>query len=423
MQSSGGVRLLAVSTAAISLTFVAPAFGTDSTPAPSTDSSNASQTIDVTSDDTHAQSTRSYARWPGKTISIRIALSGLKKEAAKRAIKDWNSANLKIKFKITTKKNSQVVIVEKKRVPCGGSACGDLGYIRGRQSKVTMTAGYKPSIYDAPIYSALVAHELGHILGLSHSSKDTQLMYPYINHVVKLTETGACRFYNTEDLKRVKKMYGGKGTMAVKSSCRFAPAAGKVSGLKITRDETTVRLSWNAASNASAYSVVRSSANGTCPANPRSGTRLDLNGRTAFDYSLTEGKRYCYRVFSYNKEGYLNPSGVSLSYLAKTSAPAAPTGAVLAVDTENSNDWYAAYNVSGVTDMTRYAAKAGSCATAPADSIYLNTGYPELTIDRYEMSGNVCVRFWNARTNFNGDDTLSSPVDRWITVAPAPSWD
>lgn len=53
------------------------------------------------------------------------------------------------------------------------------------------------------LFRAVCAHEIGHLLGLGHSSFETALMYPYYNTHVEVPQI-------IDDIPRIQKLYGKK---------------------------------------------------------------------------------------------------------------------------------------------------------------------------------------------------------------------
>lgn len=169
-----------------------------------------------------------YARvrkWPGRTITYFDA--SLDKQAVKKAVKLWNRSGVDMTFKkIKSKKKAQLVIRNSKNVPRGcGTGLATLGYTGRYQAFVNILHGPDSAGQTCawPGQTLVVAHELGHVLGLQHDDSRCSLMNTYhVNGVAQgqcvdgdpygFPSPGHwnCRVLQKVDLKRAERMYGGR---------------------------------------------------------------------------------------------------------------------------------------------------------------------------------------------------------------------
>jgi hypothetical protein len=170
-------------------------------------------------------------------------------EAVKLAVQAWNSSGLRIRFvKVRTARKARLVIQNTRRVPSGcGSGYGTLGYPGpGRKAHVSILHGTDADGQGCawPGQTLVVAHELGHVLGLDHDMSGCSLMNTsHTNGVapslclgddVEAAKPGRwrCRVLEKVDLKKVKRLYGGKPRVREPEWCDAIdriPATGVVS--------------------------------------------------------------------------------------------------------------------------------------------------------------------------------------------------
>ncbi|MDR7255366.1 hypothetical protein J2X46_004368 [Nocardioides sp. BE266] len=169
-------------------------------------------------------------------------------DAVKLAVQIWNSSGLKIRFKkVRSVRKARLVIQNTKRVPSGcGSGYGTLGYPGpGRKAYVSILHGTDADGQGCawPGQTLVVAHELGHVLGLDHTMSGCSLMNTsHTNGVAPSLCLGRnideskpgrwrCRVLEKVDLKRVRKIYGGTPKLRVPEWCdaiERIPATGAV---------------------------------------------------------------------------------------------------------------------------------------------------------------------------------------------------
>lgn len=171
----------------------------------------------------------SVPTWPGRTISYHDASRD--KVAVRRAVMAWNRSGLRIRFvRARSARTAQVVIRNTRDVPAGcGTGTASLGYVgRGRKAYVNILNDPRPKRQGCSQagQTLVVAHELGHVLGLRHvPTRRCSLMNPA--HVDGVAPAGCfgpfetanlrarlgtwrCRILEPFDVRRAIGMYGGR---------------------------------------------------------------------------------------------------------------------------------------------------------------------------------------------------------------------
>ena len=184
--------------------------------------------------------------WPKGRITY--VDKSLDPEAVKAAVRAWNTSGLDVKFvKVSSARKARLVIKNTKRVPAGcGTGYGTLGYPGpGRKATVSILHGSDADGQKCawPGQTLVVAHELGHVLGLDHTMSGCSLMNTsHTNGVAPSLCVGddinevkpgrwRCRLIEKVDLKRAKRIYGGKPRLAETEWCDAIdriPATGAV---------------------------------------------------------------------------------------------------------------------------------------------------------------------------------------------------
>ena len=195
-----------------------------------------------------------YARvrkWPGKRITYFDASKD--PEAVKKAVWLWNHSGIKMTFaKVKSKKKAKLVIRNSRNVPHGcGTGLASLGYTGRRQAFVNILHGPDSRGQSCawPGQTLVVAHELGHVLGLRHDDSQCSLMNSYhVNGVAQgqcvdrdpygFPSPGHwnCRVLQKVDIKRAKKMYGGKVKVRPTEWCDLGvrmPASGLIAAASL----------------------------------------------------------------------------------------------------------------------------------------------------------------------------------------------
>ena len=147
-------------------------------------------------------------------------------EAVGLAVRAWNRSGIDIRFvKVRSARKARLIIRNSKRVPAGcGTGLATLGYPGpGRKAFVNILHGTDADgqACAVPGQTLVLAHELGHVVGLEHNMSGCSLMNTsHTNGVAPtlcLDSTAdaakpgrwRCRLLEQVDLKRAKRLYGG----------------------------------------------------------------------------------------------------------------------------------------------------------------------------------------------------------------------
>lgn len=182
-------------------------------------------------------------RWPGTSVRYYNA-SPQNAAAVQDAVRAWNASGVRVRFVPTTRKRAQIII------RTGPRGCSGFAQI-GSQGRFGVQVG---SGCERRFMALIAAHELGHVLGLSHEMGRCATMNPTILNWVgdRCKQVRGdpwqyrCRLLERDDVRGAIRLYGGSvnpKAVGVAWCDRFAPLTppGEV---QATATLTTINLRW-----------------------------------------------------------------------------------------------------------------------------------------------------------------------------------
>ncbi len=202
-------------------------------------------------------------KWPGHTITYYNAATS-SASAVASAVYTWNTSGANIRFVAVPKAQANVVIVDvdnRNISDAGLLGIATTGYI-ARGQPAPNPNGTRPAFGGhvwlvrpsldgnlLPIQRAqVVAHELGHVLGLGHESRGCAMMNPALNELCPPPEPWEinCRVLQRDDVAGAVALYGGHIRQAMPTKyCDIAPKPSAPTQLAATAlPHNQVKLSW-----------------------------------------------------------------------------------------------------------------------------------------------------------------------------------
>lgn len=384
------------------------------------------------------------AKWNVPVLRLYDTTPPLYREGIDIAIREWNAANVGIRFARTSNRRAAHVVVGAARYP--GFVLGKATLGRTRSAWIRLDTALVATEHERrgnTIYNlaegavpeeiaATMAHEMGHVLGLDHTrgcslmtGQDTQ-GFGIGDTCGDTPPTGmwSCRLIKAMDLRAAARRYGGRGTLKRARYCPLsATKAGPVKAItSIPSDRTTaVQLDWRDVTNRFGFVVARSAAGGGCPSTPDGGERrfdLEVPGHRelwASPGAPTPG-RYCYAVWSQNGRGTLTgPTRVFIDVATPTTAPIT-NFAAQAVGTNVQLSWT---SPAGTTQVRIWRYPADGTCRVPSGQYHSATAYGTATT---ASEAEVAAGAWTyAALRSDDPDDASDGSEGFTTFPSAPA--
>ena len=315
-------------------------------------------------------------RWPGTTIRYHN-LAPSYAWSLQQAVQAWNTSGTRLRFVKSSRARAHIVV----RAEGGGG-----GLCRGQA-----TAGYVPKAYGggwAMVSRAcsrfdaagVLAHELGHVLGLGHEDRRCATMNSTLWwRCPNSPQLGQyrCRLVNTDDVRGAVRRYGGRVRPQDPLYCwKYPPppAPGEVSAVSNPASGADVLLRWRNTASPGLSTVGIARGRDACP------TTLEGNPywlepaspgkvQTFEDFSsgpLPTGL-YCYTLWSFDEANRTaGPTTVWVNHTDGFLPPSSLTAArISAPDAAVRLQWTSSANPRA--DLAWIMRKQGSCPTDPYD--------------------------------------------------------
>jgi hypothetical protein len=259
--------------------------------------------------------------WPGGVISYHDA-TGNQGWAVQQAVRAWNESGAQVRFVAASREEAALIVESRPGGECG-HAHATVGYTP--QARVVVFARAPTQQCNALSASRALAHELGHVLGLQHTSHVCAAMNPSGTYgggdacPPSRPWEWRCRLLEPHDVAAAVALYGGRAAAPREpATCPVYPALAAPAGLRLVRDRSTptqlaigfrrppdvARPAFLHAGGEPAY--LYSYELGTCPAEPSSPRyrwSVPAGGEEVVRRPILGGGAHCFRVWASDPVG------------------------------------------------------------------------------------------------------------------------
>ena len=175
--------------------------------------------------------------WPTRRITYHVAARA-DAGAVRAAVRKWNRSGVRLRFVQVPRRRARVVIRYWPQTGCvpGGVTGTSYDQSTGRpvRAEVRISRPYPTNVACSRwAITMVVAHELGHVLGLAHETRRCALMNPTLvtlspERCIPPLEPWRwrCRVLERDDVRGAVRLYGGRVKRRGRATCDlFAPPA------------------------------------------------------------------------------------------------------------------------------------------------------------------------------------------------------
>jgi chitodextrinase len=232
------------------------------------------------------------------------------------AARAWNRSGVRMRWKAGPRSRAHVIIVTKRNLGFGAAGRAVSGPISGGRLR-TGTIQLLPNLFaarpsraaDNAFVAAVVAHEMGHLMGLDHEERRCATMNSSLQGRCKTPPERyryRCRTLERDDVRGAVKLYGGRLRPLAEEICFAAAQPSAPTEVAAVTDPAgeSVQVSWRTPADARGIVVMRRE--DRCPTGPsdvHAETVARLTAPTAgqiqsaTDYPPNPGRK-CYAVYA-----------------------------------------------------------------------------------------------------------------------------
>ncbi len=209
--------------------------------------------------------------WKSRTVRYFAGDAKKYRKQIRQAVEAWNTSGVKFRWKPASRRDAKLDFVVTRNVRGDGEAISD-----GRNGTIKLAPGLLTGAHspqEANVKAtALVAHEMGHIMGLDHSRK-CAAMQAFVHASCKPPSDDwlyRCRILEADDIAGAIKVYGGKRKQLAPKFCAFEPAPRPLEEFAGTwdPDQQNIVLTWKPPqdSDLRTLAILSGGPDGPCPA-------------------------------------------------------------------------------------------------------------------------------------------------------------
>ena len=354
-------------------------------------------------------------RWPGTTIRYHN-LAPSYEWSLRQAVQAWNTSGTRLRFVKSSQARAHVVI---RATSAGGGACwgnATAGFVHPAFGKGRVQIARSCGRF---VGAGVLAHELGHVLGLGHEDRRCATMNSVLwARCPDSPPAGQwrCRLVERDDVRGAVRRYGGFVKPVGPLYCWKSPpppAPGSVTATSNPPGGADVLLRWKNTASAGLTEVWVTRGRDTCPTTRDGGDATWTESANAgatqtfedFGSEPLDTGTYCYALWSYDEAG--RTAGPTTVWVDHVDGFSPPTGLVALPNP--APDVFAKLTWTNSThpraDFVLITRKLGSCPTDPYDDEviwldYIASGPPGAARSWEEAAGEDpgawCYAVWSA---------------------------